>query len=117
MRCCVGIFSFLFQNAKSEFFDQHNLFARVEGFDEVFTFLMFSPPVYYFVCILYLVRSNRTLAGESVERVVCILASADRVRQSVARIFALPPSNVFYVRLKSAVTMQVPFVTDGSSTW
>lgn len=102
-------FSFLFQNAKSEFLDQHNLFARVEGFDEVFTS--------YFVCILYLVRSNRTLAGESVERVVCILASADRVRQSVARIFALPPSNVFYVRLKSAVTMQVPFVTDGSSTW
>ncbi len=52
MRCCVGIFSFLFQNAKSEFFDQHNLFARVEGCDEVFTscraFLMFSPPVYLF---------------------------------------------------------------------
>jgi len=73
-------FSFLFQNAKSEFFDQHNLFARVEGFDEVFTS--------YFVCILYLVRSNRTLAGESVERVVCSVRGPSSTVRSANLCFA-----------------------------
>lgn len=100
-----GHFSFSFQNAKSEFLDQHNLFARVEGFDEVFTFLMFSPPVYYFVCILYLVRSNRTLAGESVERVVCSVRGPSSTVRSANLCFASEYS--MYVRLKSAVTMQV----------